>query len=97
MNIDIEWHNDQFNVLVASKEGVEPFITVKGCRIASGTKGPFVSWPATKNQSTGKYWSHVWASDKFAAVVLSKAQETQPRTQPRKQAAPQDDSDIPPF
>lgn len=98
MNIGIEWHNDQFNVMVSSKEGAEPFITVKGCRIASGSKGPFVSWPATKNQSTGKYWSHVWASERFADVVLSKAQASMPRQEARqqRQAPAQDvDSDVP--
>ena len=93
MIITTEWHDEQFNVLIASKEGAEPFLTVKGCRLASGSKGPFVSWPATKNQNTGKWWQHVWASDKFAAVVLSKAQESQPRQQGKRRE--QDDSNIP--
>ena len=92
MIITTEWHDEQFNVLIASKEGAEPFLTVKGCRLASGSKGPFVSWPATKNQNTGKWWQHVWASDKFAAVVLSKAQESQPRQQGGQREQPSDDS-----
>jgi hypothetical protein len=78
MEISVQWFNDQFNVGIASKEGAEPFLSIKGCRIVDGSKGPFVSWPATKNQSTGKYWSHCWASDKFNAVVLSKAQASMP-------------------
>lgn len=76
MNVLITWHGDQFNVELASKEGMEPFISVKGCRIVEGSKGPFVSYPATKNEKTGKWWSHVWASEKFSAVVLEKAMES---------------------
>jgi hypothetical protein len=94
MNIEITWHGDQFNVELASKEGAEAFLSIKGCRIVDGSKGPFVSWPATKNQQSGKWWNHVWASEKFAAVVLSKANDA------RKPAragggARDDDGDIP--
>ncbi len=65
----------QFNVAVASKEGAQPFITIKGCRIVDGRDGPFISWPATKNEKTGKYWQHVWASEPFAAAVLAEARK----------------------
>lgn len=100
MNIVITWHGDQFNVELASKEGAEAFLSIKGARIVNGSKGEFVSWPATKNQTTGKYWNHVWASDRFNAVVLPKALESQPKAPSRRQAAPaggggSDDSDIP--
>lgn len=93
MDIQIKWHQDQFNVHLASKEGAEPFLEVKGCRIANGSKGAFVSWPSTKNQQTGKYWSHCYGSEKFNAVVLSKAQETQPRATGRQQQRQQDEDD----
>lgn len=93
MNIIITFHGDQFNVELASKEGVEPFLSVKGCRLVEGQKGPFVSYPATKNQSTGKYWNHVWASDKFNQAVLEKVQASMPaKGAPRRQ---QVDEDIP--
>jgi hypothetical protein len=99
MEISVQWFNDQFNVGIASKEGREPFLSIKGCRIVDGSKGAFVSWPATKNQSTGKYWSHAWASDDFNAVVLEKAQASAPS---RKSAAgdqrpnkKEEDSDCP--
>lgn len=75
MHITIEHHDGKFpsfNVSLASKEGAEPFLTVKGCRIVDGSKGKFISWPARK-QDDGKYWNHVWANDKFAAAVLAKA------------------------
>ena len=78
----------QFNVALSSAEGREPFLTVKGCRIVSGSKGEFVSWPATKNESTGKYWGHVWASEAFAAAVLEKAKASAP-----KQSRQRDDAD----
>jgi hypothetical protein len=103
MKIICEWHDGerpQFNVSVATSEGKQPFITVKGCRLASGGSGPFVSWPATKNQTSGKYWQHVWASEPFAAAVLAEAQASQPKakTEPNRFAAVQArklDDDIP--
>lgn len=102
MQINIEWFDGkypQFNVSLASKEGVEPFLTVKGCRIVDGSKGEFVSWPATKNENTGKYWNHVWASEKFAAAVLEEAKKAQKKPQPKDAAwragAREQDSDIP--
>jgi hypothetical protein len=89
MEVIITWHNDQFNVELASRPGAEAFLSVKGCRIVDGTKGPFVSYPATKNTTTGKWWSHCWGSDAFNAVVLSKAQASMPSKAPaRRQAAP---------
>lgn len=94
MEIIITWHNDQFNVELASHAGAEPFLSIKGCRIANGSKGEFVSWPATKNQGTGKWWNHVWASDKFADVVLSKAAESAPSRRPPPSR--QRDDDPPP-
>ena len=98
MIVTTEWHGDQFNVAVASKEGVDPFLTVKGCRIANGKDGEFVSWPSTKNAQSGKWWQHVWASERFAAVVLSTANENRPRTAARNSRAPQeDDGDPIPF
>lgn len=99
MHIEIKWVSDQFNVHLCSKEGAEPFLEVKGCRIANGSKGPFVSWPSTKNANTGKWWQHCYGSEKFNAVVLSTAQASQPKaaTSSRRPARQDDgdDQDIP--
>jgi DNA-binding cell septation regulator SpoVG len=78
----------QFNVAVSSAEGREPFLTVKGCRIVDGSKGPFISWPATKNESSGKYWNHVWASEAFAASVMAEVLKSAPPKEPPKRSAP---------
>jgi DNA-binding cell septation regulator SpoVG len=78
VEISIEWHGEQFNLSLATKEGIEPFLSVKGCRIVSGSKGEFISYPSRKMDS-GKYWNHVYGSEKFNAVVLSKANESRPR------------------
>jgi DNA-binding cell septation regulator SpoVG len=76
MHITIE-HIDgkypSFNVALSSKEGTQPFLVVKGCRIVDGQNGQFVSGPATKNQTSGKYWNHTYFSEPFAAAVLDKA------------------------
>lgn len=97
MDIQIKWFNDNFNVILASKEGAEPFLEIKGARIVDGKNGFFVSWPSKKNEQTGKYWNHVYGSEKFNAVVLSKAQESMPRQEPRGRRQPEsnDDSAIP--
>jgi hypothetical protein len=97
MNIEITWFNDQFNVGLCSKEGAEPFVSIKGARIATGSKGDFVSWPATKNQSTGKFWNHVWGSEKFNAAVLEKAQATKPQTGKGSRRPSRDEFEDAPF
>jgi hypothetical protein len=97
MHVITTWHGDQFNVELASKEGAEPFLSVKGCRIVEGSKGAFVSYPATKNATTGKWWSHVWGGEKFNAVVLSKAQESMPKAGSKRPAPPAGDDLDPPF
>lgn len=83
MEITIRWFTDSkypsFNVELASTPDRDPFITIKGCRIANSENGEFVGWPATKNQNTGKYWNHVYASKEFAEAVLEKAKEAQPK------------------
>lgn len=96
MNVITTWHGEQFNVELASKEGAEAFLSIKGCRLVDGAKGAFVSYPARK-QDNGKWWNHVWASERFNAVVLAKAQESRPQQQSRSsRTQPQDeDSDIP--
>lgn len=79
MHISIEHHGNQFNVALASQQGKDAFLIIKGCRIVNGSKGEFVSFPATKNESTGKWWNHVYANEKFAATVLELAKVSQPQ------------------
>ena len=94
----------QFNVSLSSAEGKEPFLVIKGCRIVDGSKGQFVSWPATKKDD-GRYWNHVWASEGFAQAVLNAATESQAKPPPRarddaaraRQTRPADDFDDVPF
>jgi DNA-binding cell septation regulator SpoVG len=78
MHIGIEWHGDNFNVNLSSSPDKDAFLQVKGCRIVAGRNGDFVSWPAKKNEQTGKYWNHCYASDAFNAAVLEKAQASKP-------------------
>lgn len=87
MEISIKWFDGaypSFNVALASKAGNEPFLEIKSCRIVSGKDGDFVSPPSTKNAKTDKYWNHAYFSKDFAAVVLEKAKESQPKQQQSK-------------
>lgn len=83
MEISIKWFDGQypsFNVGIASKEGKEPFLEIKGCRIVQIKDGEFVAPPSTKGKND-KYWNHAYFSKDFAAVVLEKAKESQPKQQ----------------
>ena len=91
MHIQIEHHGDQFNVNLSSKPDSEAFLSIKGCRIVSGNKGDFVSYPARKTDQ-GKWWNHVWGSEKFNAAVLSAYQASKPAKQQRRQ---HEDDDAP--
>lgn len=92
MKITIEHHQDQFNVALSSQEGRDPFITIKGCRLANGKNGEFVSWPATKRDN-GKWWNHVYASEDFGKAVLAEVKKSKPaESRPQRQTA---DEDIP--
>jgi hypothetical protein len=101
MEISVKWFEGtypSFNLILASAPGKEPFIEIKGCKVMDGRNGPFVSYPSRK-QDDGKYWNHVYGSDAFNAVVLSKAQESMPKAPARRQTAPAggggDPGDIP--
>lgn len=93
MHITTTWHGDNFNIDLSSAEGREPFLQIKGCRIVEGKNGPFISYPSRKLDS-GKYWNHVYGSEKFNAAVLEKAQENKPGRASKRQ---QDDDGQVPF
>lgn len=95
MHVSIKWYESNFNVMLASKEGKTPFLEIKGCRIANGSNGPFVSYPSKKNEQTGKYWNHVYASEEFNAVVLEKAQASQPAGGGQRRQQQDGDDSIP--
>ena len=97
MDLQIKWFDKSFNVGLASKPGAEPFLEIKSCRIIQGKDGDFVSPPATKNDKTDKWWNHAYFSKDFAASVLAKAQESQPKAQEAKQVKSSDgfDNDVP--
>lgn len=88
MHIGIEHHDKSFNIALASKEGNEPFMVLKGCRIVDGSKGRFISVPSKKLDS-GKYWTHAYISEQFQVAVLKAYDDSTPK--PRRT----DDSDIP--
>jgi len=91
MNITIEPFEKSFNINFHRKEGEEAFLSIKGCRIMQGAKGPFLSFPATK-LNTGKWINHAWCDDKFQSAVMQMVDK--PRPKPPK---PQADDDSIPF
>jgi DNA-binding cell septation regulator SpoVG len=98
MKITVEWFSPdkpQFNVSLSTRDGVEPFLTIKGCRLVDGAKGVFVSWPATKNTQTGKYWQHVYSSDAFSVSVIQEAQASKPRQSAKPPAQKDASADMP--
>ena len=86
MHITIEHFDGKypsFNISLQTAEGVEPFVIIKGCRIISGANGDFISYPATKNATTGKYWNHVYGSEGFNESVMKKAKLVAPKPVPK--------------
>jgi DNA-binding cell septation regulator SpoVG len=102
MHVNVEWRDSKypsFNVNIATKEGRDPFLTIRGCKIISAANGEFVSFPARK-MDDGKYFNHVWSSKEFNDHVLSLAMASQPKEQPRvvsglSASKVDDDSDVP--
>lgn len=93
MHTSVKWFNQQFNVSLHSKPERDPFLEIKGCRIASGNNREFVSWPSTKKDD-GKYWNHAYASEEFNAHVLGLAKAAMPvQEAPKRKSAPADDFD----
>jgi hypothetical protein len=83
VHLSVEWFDGKypsFNLHMASKEGSTPFMTIRGCRIVTTGKGEFVSYPAQKNEKTGKWWNHCQGSDRFNDEVLVLAKEKQPKS-----------------
>ena len=80
MEVQTEWKDGKypsFNLAISSKAGSDPFIIIRGCKIISGQKGEFISYPARK-MDDGKYFNHVYGSDAFNKVVLEKAKASKP-------------------
>lgn len=87
--------SDRFNVCIASKEGNEPFITIKGCKLMSGRKGEFISWPAWKNKND-EWKSHIYASPAFQEAVVEAVKASEPKKPAQPAKPPKDmDDDIP--
>ena len=87
MHITIEHFEGKypsFNINLHADEDSEAFLSIKGCSIKDGEKGPFISYPAKKNEQTGKYWRHVWSNDKFSQAVIKKAQASAPKAEKPK-------------
>lgn len=98
MEISVKWFGNGFNVNLANNGN--DFLSIKGCRIVSGSKGEFVSYPSQKKQDGSGYWNHVWASEKFNEHILKLAKESQPQQQqsaPAKRPAPNLDTEDIPF
>ena len=87
MQINIEHYKDSFNFALASREGAEPFLTVKGCRIKEGGKGRFVSGPATKSKDSDKWFNFTFMSDKFQQAVIAEYDATVPKASRASAAA----------
>ena len=97
MIIKIEWHDKSFNINLHSAEDRDAFLSIKGCRIVNSAKGDFVSFPASKNEKSGKWWNHVWGSAEFQSAVLAKAQTEKPKAAPAKTGTIDDLADDIPF
>ena len=67
-----------FNLELASTPDKDSFLSIKGCKLATGPKGQFVSGPSTKKKD-GSYFNLTYLSREFSAAVLEKAIASQPK------------------
>jgi DNA-binding cell septation regulator SpoVG len=72
-----------YDVMLASAEGREPFLTIKDCKLIEGSKGQFVGFPSRKDDKD-KWWPMVYGSDGFQAEVIRAMNAAEPpKTDPR--------------
>ncbi len=86
-----------YDVMVASAEGREPFITIKDCKLIEGSRGQFVGFPSRKDDKD-KYWPMVYGSDGFQAEVIRAMNAAAPDTRTiseRRPKPPVVDDDVP--
>lgn len=90
MHISIEQSKSgkTFGIAIHKTAQDKPFMVVKGCRMASGSEGPFVSGPSTK-MDDGKWFNYVFMDRAFSEHVTKLALAAQP--QERQEAAGSDD------
>jgi DNA-binding cell septation regulator SpoVG len=102
MEVKVQWIDGtypSFNVMISSKEGMDPFITIKNCNIKTGPKGEFISYPSKKTNE-GKYFNYIFASEKFNGVVMEKAKLAKPERsidEPTRKSSMADMADDIPF
>ena len=102
MEIKVEWRDGKwptFNLSLATKEGKDPFVVIKGCGLMKGKNGEFVKFPSKKNED-GTYFNFIYASKDFGEVVLKKAKESFPERQmdePTRRGSIADMEDSVPF
>ena len=58
-----------YDVMFATAEGKEPFVTIKDCKLVDGSKGQFVGTPSRKDDKD-KWWPMVYMSDACQAEVI---------------------------
>lgn len=79
-------------IAIHKKGEDKPFLVVKGCRIANGQNGQFLSGPSTKLDN-GEWFNYLFTTKEFGSYISGLALEVmQPK---QKQSA--DHSDDVPF
>ena len=87
-----------YDVMLASAEGREPFLTIKDCKLVEGSKGPFVGFPARKDGE--KWWPMMYGNDEFQAAIITAMRSVEPDKRSiaeRRPKPPVADDSMPPF
>lgn len=83
MDVSVEWREGKwptFKVILRAKPGADPFLEIKDCKLVDGSKGTFVSYPARKDEKSGKWWPYLYGGEAFNAHVVKLAQAALPGT-----------------
>lgn len=73
-----------FGVAFYLKDGDKPNFVIKGCRIANGKDGDFVSGPSTK-MDDGKWLNYAYFDQNLSEYILKEYQKDAPKKQEKPQ------------
>ena len=71
----------------------KPFAVIKGCKIANGSNGEFVSGPSTKIDD--KWFNYLFMDKDFGAYITKMALEAMPKEQKPVQSNNDNDDTLP--
>ena len=94
VSIEVSKSGKTFGVAIHKSSSDKPFMVIKGCRLAYGQNGPFVSGPSTK-MDDGKWFNYLFMDKAFGDYATKLAVEAMPDQDTTQSNASTTSDDIP--